>query len=73
MYLTQQIWAVSIFIWPFSTVIFCLVKEEASIEILKRKTDTGVIAVWISSWHPAMEQFTDPIWKEIYLWGFLEP
>jgi hypothetical protein len=24
-------------------------------------TDTGMIAIWINSWHPAMEQFPDPI------------
>jgi hypothetical protein len=33
-YLTRPIWAASIFIWPFSTIIFCLVKEKASIEII---------------------------------------
>ena len=32
-----------------------------------------MIAIWISSWHPAMEQFPDPIWKDCYQWGFLEP
>ena len=30
-------------------------------------------AIWISFWHPAMEQFPDPIWKDCYLLGFLEP
>jgi hypothetical protein len=35
MYLTRQIWAAPIFIWPFSTTIF-LVKEKASIEIIFR-------------------------------------
>ena len=26
-----------------------------------------MIAIWISSWHPAMEEFPDPIWKECLL------
>lgn len=34
MYLTRPIWAAPIFVWPFSTIIFCLVKEKASIEII---------------------------------------
>lgn len=34
MYLTRPIWAAPIFIWQFSTIIFCLVKEKASIEII---------------------------------------
>jgi hypothetical protein len=34
MYLTRPIWAAPIFIWQFSTIIFCLVKEKASIDII---------------------------------------
>ena len=34
MYLTRPIWAAPIFFWQFSTIIFCLVKEKASIEII---------------------------------------
>jgi hypothetical protein len=34
MYLTKPIWVAPIFIWPFSTIIFCLVKDKASIEII---------------------------------------
>lgn len=26
-------------------------------------TDTGTMAVWIASWHLAMEQFPNPTWK----------
>jgi hypothetical protein len=33
MYLERPIWGAPIFVWPFSTIIFCLVKEKATIEI----------------------------------------
>jgi hypothetical protein len=66
------IWGAPIFVWPFSTIIFCLVKEKARIKYLNRVTDTGMIAIWIGSWHPAMEQFPDLFGNTVYyLWGFL--
>jgi hypothetical protein len=34
MYLTRPIWTAPLFVWPFSTIIFWLVKEKASIEII---------------------------------------
>jgi hypothetical protein len=34
MYLIRPIWAAPIFVWPFSTIIICLVKEKTSIEII---------------------------------------
>jgi hypothetical protein len=34
MYLTGPIWAAPILIWPSSEIIFCLVKEKASIEVI---------------------------------------
>jgi hypothetical protein len=63
-----------IVIWPFSIIIIYLVKKKASIEIIIFRWDNRyrMIAIWISSWHPALEQFPEPFCKDCYLWGFLE-
>lgn len=55
----------------FFTIIFCLVKEKASKEIIIFKWNNRYRddSNWIGSWHPAMEQFPDPTWKDCYQWG----